>query len=179
MTAIAGLVHGGKVWIGGDSAGVGGYALSIRKDAKVFRNGEFVIGCTSSFRMIQLLRYEFSPPVPLEGSDQHKYMVTQFVPSLRALFRSGGFMRTDSGVESGGTFIVGWRGSLFVIESDFQVAQMLDTYCACGCGQDLILGSLFTTDGTKMKPEDRITRALMAAERFSAGVRGPFLIESV
>jgi hypothetical protein len=179
MTAIAGLVADGKVWIGGDSAGVGGYSLAIRKDSKVFRNGEFVMGCTSSFRMIQLLRYEFTPPTPLEGSDLHKYMVTQFIPAIRALFKNAGFTRIDSSVESGGTFLVGWRKNLFVIFDDFQVAQLQDNYCACGCGTDLILGSLFTTEGTEATPRERVEWALQAAERFSAGVRGPFVIESV
>ena len=41
MTCIVGLVHGGKVYMGGDSAGVGGYCLTVRADEKVFRNGEF------------------------------------------------------------------------------------------------------------------------------------------
>jgi hypothetical protein len=179
MTAIAGLVSGGKAWIGGDSAGVGGLSLSVRKDSKVFKNNEFVIGCTSSFRMIQLLQYSFTPPVPLEKVDGHRYMVTQFIPALRACFRDGGFLSTSNGVEQGGNFLVGWRGELYSIESDFQVAQMHDKFYACGCGEDLVLGSLFTTAGTKLKPEERITKALQAAERFSAGVRGPFTIESV
>ena len=51
MTAIAGLVHDGKVYIGGDSAGVAGMDLHLRSDPKVFTVGEFVIGYTTSFRM--------------------------------------------------------------------------------------------------------------------------------
>jgi ATP-dependent protease HslVU (ClpYQ) peptidase subunit len=47
MTCIAGVAHEGKVWIGGDSAGVGGYDLTVRADAKVFTNGEFLFGFTS------------------------------------------------------------------------------------------------------------------------------------
>lgn len=179
MTAIAGLVHGGKVWIGGDSAGVGGYSLSVRTDAKVWTNGEFIFGCTSSFRMIQLLRYEFNPPTPLEKSDPMRYMVSQFIPAIKAVFRAGGFLTAVNGADNGGSFIVGWRGRLFSIEDDFQVAQMADPFYACGCGRDVVLGSLFTSDGTGSSPRDRIEWSLQAAERFSAGVRGPFVIESV
>lgn len=62
MTCIVGLVDQGNVWIGGDSAGVGGYDLMLRADQKVFRNGDFLMGFTSSFRMGQLLRYKLSPP---------------------------------------------------------------------------------------------------------------------
>jgi len=34
MTAIAGIIENGSVWIGGDSAGVSGYSLDIRADEK-------------------------------------------------------------------------------------------------------------------------------------------------
>lgn len=44
MTCIVGLAVNGKTYIGGDSAGVGGYDLTIRRDAKVFTNGEFAMG---------------------------------------------------------------------------------------------------------------------------------------
>ena len=57
MTCIVGLVHEGVVYIGGDSAGVGGMSLTVRADEKVFQNGEFLMGFTTSFRMGQLLRY--------------------------------------------------------------------------------------------------------------------------
>ena len=62
MTCIVGLEHKGKVYIGGDSAGVAGYSLSVRADQKVFINGNFIFGFTSSFRMGQILRFGFNPP---------------------------------------------------------------------------------------------------------------------
>lgn len=51
--------------MGADSAGVGGLNISIRGDQKIFHNNEYLIGCTSSFRMTQILRYRFvAPPIP-------------------------------------------------------------------------------------------------------------------
>ena len=38
MTCIAGLIEDGNIWIGADSAGVGGYNLIRRADSKVFSN---------------------------------------------------------------------------------------------------------------------------------------------
>jgi len=64
MTAIAGVVQDGEVWIGGDSAGVAGLALTVRADAKVFRLGEMVIGCAWSCRGRQILRYHVTPERP-------------------------------------------------------------------------------------------------------------------
>jgi ATP-dependent protease HslVU (ClpYQ) peptidase subunit len=176
MTCIAGLVDGGRVYIGGDSAGTSGWDLTIRADEKVFANGEFLFGFTTSFRMGQLLRYAFIPPIPKEGQDTAQFMVTDFVNAARDCLKAGGFARKHDEQESGGTFLVGFRARLFEIDTDYQVGQPADGYTAIGCGDKQAVGSLFSTRGAS--PEDRIRTALSAAERHSAAVRGPFVILS-
>ena len=76
MTAIVGIAEKGSVYIGGDSAGVAGLSISTRTDVKVFKNGPFVLGFTSSFRMGQILQYKFDPPKQTVGQDDMKYLVT-------------------------------------------------------------------------------------------------------
>lgn len=179
MTAIAGIVENGKVWIGGDSAGVGGLSLCTRSDPKVFVNGEFIFGYTSSFRMGQILEHMFSPPVPYENENGMAYMVKRFIPEVKAALKAGGYQSYENGQEIGGTFLVGYRGTLYQVESDYQVGRIMQSYDACGCGRDLILGSLHTTDQYDFTPEERITMALDAAVAFSAGVRGPYTVLSI
>jgi len=177
MTAIAGIVCDGKVWIGGDSAGTNYlFKMETRTDPKVFVNGEFVFGYTSSFRMGQLLEHEFTPPTPHEGDDGVAYMVKRFIPAVKATLKSGGYQKTSEGQDEGGTFLVGYRGTLYQVYSDYQVARVRQGYQACGCGETLILGSLPATDRYDISPKDRIIMALEAAEQFSAGVRGPFTV---
>lgn len=177
MTCIAGLVHEGKVYIGGDSAGVAGYYLTVRADAKVFRNGPFLMGFTSSFRMGQLLHYKLRVPAHHPDTDIYEYMVTTFIDTVRQCLRDGGYATNDKGEESGGTFLVGYRGRLFEINSDYQVGEALDGYAAVGCGGEVAQGVMFATIGDYHSPEDRIRLALEAAERHSVGVRRPFRIE--
>lgn len=177
LTCIAGLVANGKVYIGGDSAGVTGWSLTVRADQKVFRNGPFLIGFTTSFRMGQLLRYSFSPPVRVFGQDLYAYMVTDFINGVRECLKGGGFAERDKDVEKGGNFLVGYAGRLFAIESDYQVGEESSGLSACGTGSDTALGALYAT--ATLPPLDRIRIALEAAERFSAGVRGPFHIEEI
>lgn len=172
MTCIVGITEDGKVYIGGDSAGVGGLDLTVRSDEKVFRNGEFLFGFTSSFRMGQLLRFSFSPPSRAEGMDDYKYLVTTFIDEVRSTLKSGGFATSKDGGEAGGTFLLGYRGKLYVVHSDYQVGLAADGWDACGCGEQIANGSMFSTIGKP--PRERIETALKAAERFSAGVRGPF-----
>jgi len=177
VTCIVGLVDNGTVYIGGDSAGVAGYDLTVRKDEKVFINGSFIFGFTSSFRMGQLLRYKFKPPYRVPDMTIEEYMCTTFIDGVRSCLKDGGFARTENGEESAGTFIVGHNGRLFVIDSDFQVGESIHTFAAVGCGAQAALGAMYAT--MNLDPEDRIRIALEAAEQFNAGVRRPFVIREL
>jgi hypothetical protein len=178
LTAIAGLIDGANVWMGGDSAGVSGYSLTVRKDPKVFTIDEFIIGYTSSFRMGQLLRFYLKPDSPKENQNKYEYMVCSFIPKVRQVLRDNGYLKMENNKEIAGTFLVGWRGCLYIIHNDLQVGEAALPYVTCGCGQDVALGSLHATESSKptLSPKDRIHTALQAAEQFSAGVRSPFTI---
>jgi ATP-dependent protease HslVU (ClpYQ) peptidase subunit len=177
MTCIVGVIEKETVTIGGDSAGVRGLDVWVRKDPKVFKVGAFVIGCTTSFRMTQLIRFSFAPPEVPEGEDVFKYMCTAFVDALRTCFKNGGFMTVSNSVESGGAFLVGYKNRLFSVESDFQVTESFDGFEAVGCGESFALGALCAMDsGTPAA--DRVQKALEIAAYRSGGVRPPFIIES-
>ena len=176
MTCIAGIATGGAVYLAGDSAGVAGWDLVIRADQKVFRNGDFVMGFTSSFRMGQLLRYAFQPPKHDPSVDVYQYMVTTFVDAVRDCLIAGGVARKESEQESGGTFLVGYQGRLFSIHEDYQVRESECGFDAVGCGAQVALGALYAA--SHLEPIDRLKLALDAAEAFSVGVRAPFVFLS-
>jgi hypothetical protein len=177
MTCIVGLVDRGSVYIGGDSAGVAGLHLSLNAAPKVFQNGPFLMGYTSSFRMGQLLQYAFDPPVRTVSQDVYAYMVTTFVDSVRECLKGGGYARKNNEEEEGGTFLVGYEGRLFTIEDDYQVHETVGGYHAVGCGAPYALGSMHVTG--YMTPEHRIRMALETSAHFSAGVRAPFTVLKV
>ncbi|MFE7485003.1 hypothetical protein [Streptomyces sp. NPDC057552] len=152
MTVIVGLVHKNRVHLGGDSAGVSGLQLTVRADAKCFRNGPYAMGFTTSFRMGQLLRYAFQPPPPPPAAgDLHDFLVTTWTDALRTCLKDGGWARKESDQEQAGIFLVGVGGRLFSVWDDYQVAEHADGYAAVGCGDELALG-----------------------DHHSAGVTGPF-----
>lgn len=178
MTCIVGVVHKGKVYMGADSAGTNdALGSTIRVDKKIFQNGPYLMGFTSSYRMGQLLAYAFDPPKPHDDEDLMRFMVTDFINEARHCLITGGFAEKKDEVETGGNFLVGYKGRLFNVQSDFQVGESFHGFDACGCGEDLALGSLFTTK-TQTDPKKRIKTALMAAGEFSAGVRPPYHIIS-
>jgi ATP-dependent protease HslVU (ClpYQ) peptidase subunit len=177
LTCIAGFVEGSTVWMGGDSAGVGGYELTIRSDQKVFRNGPMLFGFTTSFRMGQLLRYALKVPHHEDGVDTDRYMATSFIDAVRECLKAHGWAEKQNDQERGGVFMVGYRGQLFTVHSDYQVAHAADDYDAVGCGGEIARGAMFATPHLTGKA--RVEMALKAAERCCAGVRGPFHIEAI
>lgn len=177
MTCIVALKHKGHVTMGGDSAGVSGLDVIVRADPKVFLNGKFLIGYTSSFRMGQILRFKFTPPPIPKNRDLFQYMCTDFVDAARRALKKGGYSKIDSNVERGGNYLVGIRGRIFNIQSDYQVGEASDSFDVIGCGEPYALGAL-NAQPTTMKANVRVQQALETATKFSGGVRGPYVILS-
>ncbi len=174
MTCVIGLIEKGRIYMGADSAGVQGFSLSIRADEKVFIKSDFIMGFTTSYRMGQLLRYNLQISPRPKDLDVFEYMVTSFVEAVRKCLKDGGFAEKKDEKERGGTFLVGYQGKLFCIDSDYQVRENKFPYDAVGCGDDIAQGALFANE--HLQPKERILQALEAAEQFSAGVRRPFKI---
>jgi hypothetical protein len=171
VTAVVGLVHNGTVHLGGDSAGVSGWDLTVRADPKVFTVGPFAIGFTTSFRMGQVLRWSFKPPKP-PADHLDRFIATTLVDAARDALKAAGFARKDHDQEEGGAWLVGVAGRLFHVQSDYNVAESADGYTAVGCGAQVAHGVLYATP--TVPPRRRLQLALEAAQRHSAGVRGPF-----
>lgn len=174
MTCIVGIEHAGRVYLGADSAGSTGWTLTVRADEKVFKVGPFVMGFTTSFRMGQLLRYNLTVGEPTVGCEDERFMATTFIDSVRTTLKGGGYAQVHDGQEAGGEFLVGYKGRLYQVCSDYQVGRSVSGYAAVGSGDRVALGALYAT--THLPPDERIQVALDAAEQFSAGVRGPFVM---
>jgi ATP-dependent protease HslVU (ClpYQ) peptidase subunit len=164
MTCLVGLIDNDRVFICGDSAAVAGDAVETKLNRKVFRNGDYVIGFTGSFRVGQLLQYATLPAV--EG-DAMAHIVNEVVPILR------GFAGKETDEILICVAAVGDKGRLFKISSDYSVAEY-PAYTAAGQGEPYALGRLHGSLGA---PEQRVVAALAAAEAHCGAVRAPFHIE--
>lgn len=177
MTCIVGIIENKKVIIGGDSAGVAGLSIHIRKDTKVFETGPFIMGFTSSFRMGQLLMSStFKPPHQKESQSDYDFMVTTFIDSIKECFNKGGYsQKYKDGDDKGGCFLVGYKGELYMIEDDYQVVKTYDNYMAVGCGDNIAEGAMFALNNNKsLSGVEKLEIALSAASHFSGGVAPPF-----
>jgi len=177
MTCVVGLVQKGRVYIGVDSSSVQGWTRRASNVSKVFRRGPFLVGYTTSFRMGQLLEHHLVVPKQLPRQGDMTYMVTEFIESARKLLKEKGFAKVEANNEKGGQFLVGYRGHLYSIESDFQVGELADGYDSIGSGSEFALGAMAALQGRP--PTRRIRRALEIAAHFNMGVCPPFIVKSI
>lgn len=180
MTCIVGIEHEGKVYLGGDSAGVAGSHITMREDTKVFVNGPMIFGFTSSFRMGQIIQYSLSIPAQPKGQSDFAYLCTTFIEALYTTLELKGYGCLSGGRKQGGQFLLGYKGKLYIIDSDYQVARHKDKHAAVGSGCYFALGSLYTTSAsTSLRPEARVAYALDAASHYSTEVSRPYSILSL
>ena len=180
MTCIVGLVDNGVTYIGADSLGSNGHSKMVRKDRKIFKmrdTDKAVLGYTTSFRMGQLLMYANGLIEKNEFIEvNHRYLVTTFIPKVIDLFDSNDYGGSKNDGKYGGTFLLGYKDKLYKICDDYQVAESLLQYDACGCGEEFALGSLHSTANLQMSPQERVLQALRASSEFSTGVQAPYYI---
>ncbi len=172
MTCIVGISYEDKVLLGSDCIGSDMRIYQLREEPKVFKNGAFVMGYTSSFRFGQLLQYAFTPPEQLPSQSDHKYLCTTFVDAIRNTLKKGGYAKEKDSVECAGTALIGYKGNLYALEDDYQIALASGGVGAVGHGDSIALGSLYSTKDKK--PQERLQIALEAAEYHDPYVKSPF-----
>lgn len=175
MTCIIGLEHGGKVYMGGDSAASNNIAIYETNVRKVFKVGSFLIGWTSSFRMGQILQYHLHAPVQTDDQADMQYMVVTFIEAVHTCLKEYRFDRGDE--NGGGCFLVGYRGKLYTIYGDYQVQHYARGVNAIGSGQEFALGAM--TVLKDLPPEKRIKKALKAAGAWSDSVCAPYYVMDI
>ena len=179
MTCIVAIAQNGTVYMGSDHAASDDKSgwIMARKEPKCFKVGQYGIAFTDSFRMGQILQYNWTPPkyTPTKtNSGLDKFMRTKFVDSVKVAFKEHGFGDiggTDE--DTGGVFIVGLEGRIFVVDEDFHIGENVVNYMAEGSGGMFALGALHATKNQK-NPRLRIKAALEAASEFSMSVAPPF-----
>lgn len=149
MICIVGLVRDGTIHMAGDKLGSNGYTKLITERPKIFKNGDFLFGYTTSFRMGQLIEFAWKQPEKLNSQSEDYYIYKVIVDSIKTLLKGDGFA-TD---KEGGEFIFGYNGRLFKMQNDFSIFEYT-SYAACGCGEDEALAVLFALDKLQYEPKD-------------------------
>ncbi len=185
MTCIVAFVDKKTVYMGADSCGSNGHSYAVYPRHKIFKvNDRFLFGCTSSYRMIDLLEHSFEPPELTESYDPDRYMRKDFITALRKCFKDGGFNSDsddeDNAGDRGGNFLVGFDGHLFEVQPDFSVLSCPKWGHSVGSGEEAANAVLFHLyQDASYEPETVLRSALEAAEGTITTVKGPFTFDQI
>ena len=150
MTCIVWVVANRKVFIWWDTQGTDNdYSKDIRKDVKVFKNGDFVIWFSGSYRVGQILRYclDFTME-PTESGKIEKdfmwYMCCDFVTHIRDSLEKNFYSDTKKDKKVWEMSILIWyKDKLVQICEDFQVSECVNPFDSVWCWKEFAKWILF------------------------------------
>lgn len=169
MTCIVGIEHAGRVLMGGDVQGTGPNNKVLHTQPKVFAKNGILFGYTTSYRFGQIIEHGLKEPIaPDSDTEIYRWLVTVLVPDIRKSLK-------DEGYEQGGNCLIGIRGQLWELHTDFCVLRSVKGYAAVGSGHEYALGSVFTSvNFSRLEHRDdaerAIKRAIAVAGTFSPSV---------
>lgn len=173
MSCVVAIVQDKKVWMGCDSFATTetGERRPIDNE-KVFRNGKYLLGFIGSVRSGQLLDpHYFKPPSNILDFPTKVIQVFKIFGSLV-------ITPTQTLAQESNMLIATKGGKLWELMTDFQL-NPISEYSTIGSGSIFAFGSLYTTQGSDMHPEDRIKIALESAAYFDTGTGPPFKVFSI
>ena len=171
MTAIIAIARGNKVYMGGDSFISTDHFGMVSSNPKIVKNNGVLLGLSGSCRFNDLIITHKKFPTRAANMSVYKYLVTKIVPLLKKAMNDA-----EENGDASASILVGVKGSLFMIFSDFQVSEPADRYAAVGSGYLPAYGVLHATEDS-INPEERIVMALEAAEKHVPSVCGPFTFD--
>src|SRR6476620_2897537 len=103
MTAIAGLIEGGTVWMGGDAAGTINGLLITATGSKVLLKKDTVgqnwlFGHSGTRAILTVLEFGVEiPPIEIEESIP-KFLFQKLIPHIKEALRKANLLKTVNGV---------------------------------------------------------------------------------
>lgn len=173
MTCIVGINTGEKIIIAGDGRGSNGFMHCQDKKPKVFKKGDFIFGVGGSYRVGQVLTNKFNPPKRFVGQTTDDYIYNTIVDYLITLFDVNNCLVSEDGIKNltaGSEFLFGYEKELYHFYSSFQLNINTKNYDATGSGRYHAIASLYSTEGLKISPEDRLRKAIECANEFVVSV---------
>ena len=166
MTVIVGITNGTNIYIGGDRGASDDVSIVSLCRPKVSINNNWIFGYSGSLGVGQLMEVIDIPSIK-KSQDVYMVLRTEVVTHMRNAIDLYG----NADPEYSADFIIGTHGRLFELSTiDWSVAEVKET--AIGSGNSFALGSLYTSIGMRLSPEDRIRLALNAAITYSPTCQG-------
>lgn len=167
MSVVAGLVDNGEVYMAADSGCMSLDHSWIREDdtPKVWRQEQFLVGVVGKQRVADIIMEDIVP--------ERKVTPVEFADLVRVALKMRGALKIRDAIETmEAEILLGWRGGLYHVVSDFGVFVPREKYHAIGAGAQYALGALHVMAGQDWVPGTKVDMAVEAASAFSPYVSG-------
>ena len=135
MTCVLALKYiDGKIVLATNKRGSNGSAKRTYTKPKIFKNGDFYIGYTTSFYMGRLLQHIWIPPEKKPNQLDDEYLFRDVIKSLHRMFENNDF---DFGAKGDGIFILVYKDRIFKVFSNMSFLEV-DTFVSIGCGSEVM-----------------------------------------
>ncbi len=177
MTCIVAITDGQRIAIGADSA-VGSTdspELNTVATNKVWRQGEYLVGICGTYRAGQIARWQMDWPEPPSDpeADLEQFMVKEVVEALRRALENAAYSHAKEPTRVA-QFVVAVKGRIFMIAGDYSCATLEAPWIAIGSGRHNAYGALHAIADLDLPLEEKLRRALAAAQAHTNNVREPF-----
>jgi len=179
MTVIAAVVDKGRVLMGADSFCSAGERIEPIAQVKLWAAGDMVIGAAGNLRTCNLFRYGFKFPERAGETDEIYMHITvphalrQYLQEHQPIESNGA--SEDCGLEA----LIGWKGKIWQLASDFCVTSSRHGYDAVGRGSAVCRAAL---DATARHSDLTGSAILLEAMRLTArhvvSVQAPFYMQA-
>lgn len=171
MTVLVGIVDNESIYIGADRGATDEQTIISMSRPKISIKDGWIFAYSGSLGTGQLLEFiDF----PIPKGDIYRLVRLDIVSNLKNTIDEYGKDEEDNSVD----FLIGSQGRLFEFStSDWSVTEVQET--SIGSGNQLALGSLYTTQPFDMTVDERITLAVSAAIHYSPTCQGPLDILSL
>lgn len=164
------------VLLAADKMGSNGSVKRIYTKPKIFKNGDFYIGYSTSFCMGQILQHVWTPPEQKIGQTDDDYLFNDVRASLHKMFEDNdfGFKKSESnGEPNRGTFIMVYKGRIFEVFSNMALLEV-DGFASVGCGSEIMQGAigmyLSLVESADILPDNMLDKAFKIVSERSCGV---------
>ena len=179
MTCIVAFKHNNSVILAGDKMGSNGYTSRNFLRPKIFQNGDFYFGYTTSFYMGQLLQFNWDPPYRFPNENDDEYIFKSVVKSLSDMFESHnlGTSKAENDLEpERGSFIMVYKGRIFEVLSNMAILEV-ENFTSVGCGSEVMEGCIkmwYYLPPSNFEIEEVLTIAYDVVSQRSCGVSSEF-----
>ena len=110
--------------------------------SKIIKKGDMLIGIAGHLRATNIVEHIFQVPEIEDDQKPIEYLAKQFIPALRETYKQEAYSENDKGKDvNGSTIIIGFKGNVYEISSDYAVTENNRKFMSIGSGSQYATGA--------------------------------------